>query len=177
MFIKNINNSKHWLILIFLLFSGCGPYWYKPHGSLFRQMPKGSPGFELGWKHGCSSGLGSQFTGAIFMTFYTWSRDPDIIKYKKTPQDIARIRARYPKELKNINWSDPKDINKNFAHYNKMFWKAHAFCRHSALGQMQNAGMSIPIPGQSRIDFEQHDIGKIYKIDGRGDARWGNGLW
>ena len=141
-------------------------------------MPKGgSPGFNLGWKHGCESGLGTQFGGAIYMTFYTWHKDVDIIKSVKTPQDIDRIRRRYPNELASVNWNDPADAEKNFQHYKKIFWQAHSFCRQSVLGELQNAAMNPPIPGDDRYTFSNGAIGNIYKIDGRGDARWGNGYW
>lgn len=146
-------------------------------------MPKGgTPGFELGWKHGCESGLGTQFGGAIFMTFYTWHKDPDIVKFNKTPEDIARIRERYKKELANVNWNNPAEVSKNFSDYNTIFWPAHGFCRHYALGQLQNAGMTPPIPGDDRAFGNAgggltDSIGNVYKIDGRGDGRWGNGYW
>ncbi len=160
------------------MFSSCGPYWYKPHGSVFRQLPKGgSPGYRLGWKHGCQSGLGTQFGGAFYMTFYTWHRDIEITKANPSNQDIDIIRKRYPKELKDVNWQDINDIKKNFSDYNKIFWIGHAFCRQSILGELQNAGMNPPIPGDARFTFENGAIGNIYKIDGRGDGRWGNGYW
>ena len=171
-------SRKIFLLLLLTLTSSCGPYWYKPHGSVFRQMPKGgSPGFNLGWKHGCESGLGTQFGGAFYMTFYTWHRDVDIVKANPTPNDIERVRLRYPDELRNINWSDQKDVEKNFRHYNTIFWQGHNFCRQSILGMLQNAAMNPPIPGDDRVDFTKGALGNIYKIDGRGDARWGNGFW
>lgn len=170
--------KKIFIILLLTLTSGCGPYWYKPHGSVFKNLPKGGdPGFNLGWTHGCQSGLGTQFGGAIYMSFYTWHRDVDIVKANPTPEDIDRVRRRYPKELAGINWNDPADIKKNFAHYNQIFWGGHVFCRQSILGELQNAGMNPPIPGDDRFTFSNGAIGNIYKIDGRGDARWGNGYW
>lgn len=140
-------------------------------------MPKGSPGFELGWTHGCQSGLGTIFGGRIMMFFYTWSRDPQISLSNPTPKDIEEIRQRYPEELKGVNWNDPADVKRNFDNYNFIFWHGHMFCRQSILGRLQNADMAAPIPGDARVMFEKHDIGNVYKIDGRGDGRWGNGYW
>lgn len=142
--------------------------------TLFKQMPKGSPGFELGWVHGCQSGLGSQFGTAAYHTFYTWSRDPDITS---TTPDIARIRARYPRELSKINWNDENDIKKNFSDYNTIFWGAHAFCRHSVLGILQSAGMGPVLPGEERFELGKHNVGSVWKMDGKGDVRIGTGFW
>ena len=81
-------------------------------------MPKnGSPGFKLGWIHGCESGLGSQFGGAFFMSFYSWKRDPDIAS---VDPNITRIRARYKKELKDVNWDNPAEVKKNLSDYNSV---------------------------------------------------------
>ena len=72
------------IILLFLTLNSCSPYWYKPMGFIFNHVPKeGSPGFRLGWMHGCESGLGTQFGGAIYQSFYSWKRDPDIASSKK----------------------------------------------------------------------------------------------
>jgi hypothetical protein len=171
--------QKKVLLLTLLIFtSSCGPYWYKPHGSIFKMTPKGgSPGFNLGWKHGCESGLGTQFGGAVYMTFYTWHRDVEITKNNPTPADIETVRLRYPEELKGVNWNNPQDVEKNFRHYNSIFWQGHNFCRQSILGSLQNAAMTPAIPGDERVDFTKGAIGNIYKIDGRGDARLGNGYW
>jgi hypothetical protein len=165
--------KKIFLILLILSISSCSLYWYKPYGRLFKQLPKGgSPGFELGWLHGCESGLGSQFGGAIYMTFYTWKKDPDIAKSIKTPEDLARIRERYKNEkIANIDWNNPIEVNKNFSDYNTIFWGAHIFCRHAVLGELQMAGMDPSLPGSERYDPAKHSLGNIYKIDGKGDAR------
>ncbi|MES2677616.1 MAG: hypothetical protein V4612_04815 [Pseudomonadota bacterium] len=164
---------KIFLLLLILSVSSCGRYWYKPYGRIFNYLPEGgTPGFELGWLHGCESGVGSQFGGAIYMTFYTWRKDPDIVKAVKSPEDLARIRARYSNEkLANINWNNPLEVNKNFSDYNTIFWPAHAFCRHAVVGQLQMAGMTPPIAGDVRYDPAAHSLGSIYKIDGKGDAR------
>ena len=98
-------------------------------------MPKGgSPGFQLGWIHGCESGLGSQYGGGLFMYFYTWSRDPDITSVNP---DINKIRRRYKKELAGVDWNNRDNINKNFGDYNAIFWNAHGFCHSSILGVLQ----------------------------------------
>lgn len=165
-----------WIFSLFLITNCSTPNWYKPLGhQMFSQMPKGSPGFELGWIHGCQSGLGSQFGGAMYMTFYTWSKDPDIAS---SNPDIPKIRARYKKELKNINWDDANEVKKNFSDYNTIFWTAHSFCRHSALQTNYNAGFEPPLPGDARYDPAARGIGDIWKIDGPRDTRLGSGgMW
>ncbi len=157
--------------------SNCVPNWWKPYGyQVFKQMPKnGSPGYTLGWIHGCQSGLGSQFGGAIYMTFYTWSRDPDIASVNP---DIPKIRARYKKELRAVNWDNPADVKKNFSDYNTIFWGAHSFCRHSTLGILQTAAMAPKLPGEDRHTWDEHSLGNIWKINGKGDTRYAvGGLW
>ncbi len=169
-------NKKYFLIILIIFLSSCVANWYKPSGyKFFSQMPKGgSPGFELGWIHGCQSGLGTQFGAAIYMTFYTWSRDPDI---SSVNPDIPKIRARYKKELKGINWDDINDVKKNFSDYNTIFWNTHSFCRHSILGTMQSAGMTPKLAGQERFSPSEHNLGSVWKIDGKGDTRIGRGFW
>lgn len=142
---------------------------------LFHQMPKGgSPGYNLGWIHGCQSGAGSQFGGAMYMSFYTWSRDPDITS---TKPNISVIRERYKSELRGINWNDPEDVKRNFADYNMVFWDAHYFCRQTILGSLQAAKMHPKLPGEDRYDPEEHSIGNVWKINGKGDTRIGTGNW
>ena len=170
--------KKILLIFSILFISSCHPNWYKPHGKLFRQMPEGSPGFQLGWLHGCQSGMGTQFGSAIFMTFYGWSRDIDITSV--TP-NIEAIKKRYPKKLKGVNWNDLNDIKKNFSDYNTIFWAAHAFCRHSTLGILQNSGLEPDLSAGGRWHPHQHTIGAAWKMTGKGDTRIGAGgnssLW
>ena len=165
--------KKIFIISLLLLSSSCGRYWYKPYGRIFNYVPtNGTAGLELGWLHGCESGLGSQFGGAVYMTFYTWKKDPDIAKAVKTPEDIERIRARYRNEkIAKIDWNNPIEVNKNFSDYNAIFWSAHIFCRHAVLGQLQMAGMEPTIAGGDRYNPVNGAIGNIYKIDGKGDAR------
>jgi hypothetical protein len=182
-------NMMKLLLQIFLLcfLSNCTPNWYKPLGyHVFSQMPKGgTPGFNLGWTHGCESGMGSQFGGALYMTFYTWKKDPDIAS---SNPDLARIRGRYSKELGDIDWNNLAMVKKNLSDYNAIFWAAHAFCRHSALGALQNAGMTPPLEGETRYDPGAHSIGKVWSIGGssgaaitgtlKGDTRWAaGGMW
>lgn len=164
---------------IFLLSSCSVPNWYKPYGyQLFKQMPKdGSPGFRLGWVHGCESGLGSQFGTAMYHTFYTWKRDPDITSVNP---DFEKIRKRYKKELRSINWNNIDEVKKNFSDYNTVFWGAHAFCRHAVLGILQTAGMTPQLAGDARWEPSGHSIGNVWKINGKGDTRigWGDSsLW
>lgn len=170
--------KKFSLIFLILLLSSCYKNWYKPHGHLFKNMPEGgTPGFELGWIHGCQSGLGTQFGSAIYMTAYSWSRDPDITS---SNPDIPKIRERYKDELKSINWDNISEVKKNFSDYNTIFWAAHAYCRHSTLGILQTAGMTpdLAATGKGRWDPSQHGIGSVWKLTGKGDVRIGNtGLW
>lgn len=163
-------------IITIIFLSACAKNWYKPMGQvLFSQMPKGgSPGYELGWIHGCESGLGSQFAGALYMNFYTWKRDTDIAL---SEPDYDKIRRRYKKELANVNWNDINDIKKNLSDYNTIFWGAHAFCRHSALGILQTATMDPKLAGQDRYNPMEHSLGNVWKMTGKGDTRIGTGNW
>jgi hypothetical protein len=169
------NFSKFfYLILSLSLLSACStPNWYKPYGYfMFKQMPKnGTPGFKLGWLHGCESGLSTQFAGAFYMTFYSWKKDPDIAS---VDPNIDKIRKRYPKELKNVNWKSTAEVKKNFSDYNTIFWNAHAFCRHSALGLLYTADMAPPLPGEERYNMMAHSVGNVFKITAR-DTRVGSG--
>ncbi|MDX2082915.1 MAG: hypothetical protein SFV53_02885 [Rickettsiales bacterium] len=170
--------KKFFISALILFLTNCStPNWYKPMGyTLFSQMPKGgTPGFKLGWIHGCESGLGSQFAGAFYMTFYTWKRDPDITS---VDPNIKKIRIRYKKELRGINWDNPEEIKKNFSDYNTIFWGAHAFCRHSALGVLQTADMAPPLPGEERYDMMKHSVGNVFKITARDSRIGSNGsMW
>ncbi len=173
------NKIKSSLFIALLAFiSSCNvPNWYKPRGYLlFSMMPKGgSPGFNLGWIHGCESGAGTQFGGAVYQSYYTWKRDPDITSSKP---DVEKIRRRYKKELKDINWNNPEEVKSNFADYNMIFWDAHYFCRQTILGTLNTAAMNPPLPGDTRYDMGAHSIGNVYKINGKGDPRYGStGYW
>jgi hypothetical protein len=162
------------IILIFTLTS-CYPNWYKPMGHLFRQMPKGgTPGFELGWIHGCESGLGSQFGGAIYMNFYSWKRDPDLIV---SNPDYQKIRKKYRKELRKVNWNNTQEVKRNLSDYTSIFWGAHTFCHHAVLGILQSADMTPTLPGEERYNPGAHSIGNIWKMTGKGDTRIGTGFW
>jgi hypothetical protein len=164
-------------ILLVILLSSCVPNWYKPMGyRAFSRMPKeGTPGFRLGWLHGCESGLGTQFGGGIYQSFYTWKRDPDITS---SNPDITKIRTRYKEELRGINWDNLSDVQKNFSDYNTIFWGAHYFCRQFVLGTLQSATMNPTLPGDERYNPGSESIGNIWKLNGRGDTRIGStGLW
>ena len=113
---------------------------------MFKKIPKNvSPGLRLGWIHGCESGLGTNFGGGIYMYFYTWSRDVDITS---SNPDIDKIRRRYKKELRDVNWNNPSDVAKNFGDYNGIFWNAYGFCKASVLGILQTAGLTPKLPTQ-----------------------------
>ena len=170
---------KKYVIFVLAIITSCSSssHWWKPNGYLFTMMPKGgSPGFNLGWVHGCQSGLGTQFAGAIGMTFYTWSRDVDITS---TKPNIQAIRERYgKKELKDVNWNDPKDIKQNFSDYNLVFFDAYNFCRQTALGSLRASIGNPPLPNQTRYDPSDSNVGDIWKLDGGYDSRIGTtGYW
>ena len=160
-------------ILAIFLLTNCAPYWYKPMGyRIFRQMPKdGTPGYRLGWLQGCHSGLSTQFAGSFFITFYYWNRDVDITS---SNPDFVKIRMRYKKELKDVNWDNKKEVLKNFSDYNTIFWTAHNFCRQQAHGTMQASNMTPSLPGEDRYDPAAHNLGSIWRINGRGDTRIGS---
>lgn len=167
---------KFFLIALIFFITSCSPvpYWWKPRGYLlFSMMPKGgSPGYNLGWVHGCHSGAGSQFGGGFFKTFYTWKRDPDLTI---TKPDINKIRKKYgKKELKDVNWDDPADVKKNLSDYNLVFWDAHFVCRQVVLGTLQMADMTPTLPGQVRYDPAAHSVGNVWKTNAKGDVRLGS---
>ena len=144
-------------------------------GYLFTHMPKGgTPGFELGWRHGCESGLGSQFAGALYMNFYTWKRDADLVV---SNPDYNKIRKKYRKELAKVNWNNIQEVKKSLSDYNSIFWGAHAFCRHSVLGMLNTAEMDPTLPGDERYNPSAHSIGNVWKMTGKGDTRIGTGFW
>jgi hypothetical protein len=175
MHIKILYNliSKIFVIINLFALVNCGfnSQWYKPMSYLFDKIPENSsPGFKLGWEHGCRSGLGSQFGGAIYMSMYTWTKDADIMS---SNPDLDKIRARYPKKLKDIDWNNPREVKKNFDDYKKIFWGSHIFCRHSVLGSLQMAGMDPSLPGKVRYDPGAHSLGNVWRLQGKRDARWG----
>ncbi len=168
--------KKIFILFAILTLSSCSRYWYKPYGRIFNEAPKnGTAGFQLGWLHGCESGLATQFGGAIYQSFYSWKKDADIAKASPTPEDLERVRRRYEDEkIAKIDWNNPVEVKKNFSDYNTIFWGAHIFCRHTVIGQLQMAGMPPPLQGETRYNPSAHSLGNIYKIDGRGDARLQN---
>lgn len=163
------------VFFLLLILCSCYPNWYKPMGKVFKNAPKnGSPGFRLGWIHGCESGLSTQFGGAIYQSFYTWKRDPDITS---SEPDYDKIRKRYRKELKDIDWNNINDIKKNFSDYNTIFWGGHIFCRQAVIGMLISADMKPPVADDERYNPMAHSLGNIWKMTGRGDTRIGTGLW
>lgn len=161
--------SKIFIIIILLSITSCSRYWYKPYGVVFNDMPKGgTPGFNLGWRHGCESGLALQFGGAIYMTFYSWHKDVDIIS---TNPDIDKIRKRYGKEL-DIDWNNPEVVKKNFSDYKNIFAIARSHCKYAVFGTMQLAQGDPPLPGESRYEPGAWSLRNIYTLEGRGDTRW-----
>jgi hypothetical protein len=166
-------------LITLLIASSCStPNWYKPYGyMMFKKIPKnGSPGLKLGWQHGCQSGLATNFGGGIYMYFYTWSRDIDIAS---SNPDIEKIKRRYKKELAKVNWDNPADVSKNLSDYNTIFWNSYGFCKASVLGILRTggAGMTPKLPGQARYVLGEEDIGSVWRLDGKGDARIGTGNW
>lgn len=169
----NLKKVFNVLLLVTFLSSCSTPNWYKPRGYLlFSMMPKGgSPGYSLGWIHGCQSGAGTQFGGSFFLSSYKWSKDPDITSVRG---DREVIRKRYPKRLKDINWNDEVDIKRNFSDYRLVFWDAHFLCRQVVLGTLQMGGMTPNLPGEARYNPADHHIGNIYSITSKGDPRLGS---
>lgn len=166
------------IILLFFLISSCNRYWYKPYSKIFNHKPDGSPGLELGWMHGCESGLGTQFGGAIMMTFYSWKKDETIAAYSgesinPNNPDIIAVREKYGRDL-DINWNDPREIAKNFREYNLIFWRAHIFCRHAILGTLSNSDMTPPLPSEKRYDIGAHSPMDVWKIDQKSSFRLTN---
>jgi hypothetical protein len=166
------------LILILFLLVSCNRYWYKPYGKIFNHKPEGSPGLELGWIHGCESGLGTQFGGAIMMTFYSWKKDETIAAYTGEFIDlndpkIKEVRKKYGKDL-DIDWNNSNEIKKNFNEYNMIFWRAHIFCRHSILGTLSNSNMTPPLPSESRYNIGSHSPMNVWKIDSENNFRLTN---
>jgi len=170
-YIKNMKKIKFYSLFLFILISACGPYWYKPYGRLFTRVPQGgSPGFNLGWKHGCESGLATQFGGAFYMAFYSWHKDPDIAS---SNPNIDKIKNRYKDELKNVNWNNFAEVSSNLRDYNSVFGLSYNYCRQSALGMLQTAGMNPTLASDNpRFDPGLHNLGSLYKIDGKGDSRF-----
>lgn len=171
------NMVRYFFLLSLLFVSSCStPNWYKPYGyMMFKKIPKGgSPGLRLGWIHGCESGLGTNFGGGIYMYFYTWSRDVDIVS---TNPDIERVKRRYKKELAKVDWNNPADVAKNFSDYNTIFWNSYGFCRASVLGILQTAAIAPKVPGADRYVPGEENIGSVWKLNGKGDARIGKGEW
>jgi len=169
------------LIVFVVLLSSCAipmnRHWWKPNGYLFSMMPKGgSPGYNLGWLHGCQSGLGTQFAGSVGMTFYTWSRDVDITSSKP---NIEAIKKRYgDKDLKDVNWDDQANVKQNLSDYNLVFFDAYNFCRQTALGSLRATIGNPPLPGEVRYHPSDSNIGDIWNLNNGYDSRIGNtGYW
>lgn len=161
------------LLLTALLLTSCStPNWYKPYGyMMFKKLPKGgSPGFTLGWQHGCESGLATNFGGGIYMYFYSWKRDVDIVS---SNPNYDRVRKRYKKELAAVNWNDQADMSKNFSDYNTIFFNAYGFCKASVVGILQTAGLTPKLPNSERWVLGEEKVGSVWAIDLRGDTRIG----
>ena len=161
--------------LLILSLTSCGPYWYKPMGKIFKQAPKapeyGSYCYRLGWIHGCESGLATNFGGVFYMTFYDWKRDSDLLA---TNVDRELLKERYEEELP-IDWNNSDIVEKNMYDYNTIFWRAHLYCRHSALGSLKMVGFDPSLPGKGdRFMLGNHSASDLYRLDSFGDTRWSN---
>ena len=109
------------------------------------------------------------------MTFYTWSRDVDIVS---TKPNIKAVKERYPKDLKDVNWNDTADIKRHFSDYNLVFFDAYNFCRQTALGTLRASVGNPSIPGDARYNPSDANVGDIWKIGGAYDSRIGStGFW
>ena len=167
---------KKLFIIILLLFTSCNyKNWYKPMGRIFNTMPKGGThGFDLGWIHGCESGLATQFGGEAYKMFYAWKKDPDIISVNP---NFEAVKKRYKTELKNINWNDQKEVTKNFSDYKKIHSIAYFYCRQTVLGTVQSAGMTPDLPGSNQsIQPFGHNVWNVLQImQAPGDTL--QGIW
>lgn len=68
------------LILTLTTLGSCKSYYFKPMGRIFDKIPQdGSPAFNLGWRHGCESGLATGFGGTIYKHFYKWKKDENML--------------------------------------------------------------------------------------------------
>ena len=105
--IKNIT-----LIIILLFFiTSCNKYWYKPASYVLNNGPKkGSPGYLLGWNHGCQSGMATNFGGPLFLWLWDYKKDADLVRHDR---DLEKLRVKYEKELP-INWDDPEEVAKKY---------------------------------------------------------------
>jgi len=162
------------IAILFALFflTSCGPYWYKPMGKIFKQAPKApdqaSYGFRLGWIHGCESGLATNFGGTFFMSFYKWKRDPDLIA---SNPDRYKLSRKYEDELP-LDWNNDREVEKNIYDYNNIFWTAHKYCRHYALGSLRMVDMEPDLPSAERFRLGSHNMTDMYRLDGFGDTRF-----
>jgi hypothetical protein len=167
---------KKLIIIILLFFTSCSyKNWHKPMGRVFNTMPKGgTPGFNLGWIHGCESGLATQFGGEAYKMFYAWKKDPDIIS---SNPNFDIVRKRYKKELKDIDWQNKKEVEKNFSDYKKIHPIAYFQCRQIILGTMQSASMTPDLPGDNKlIQPFGHNVWNVLQIMGApGDTL--QGIW
>ena len=158
-------------LTLIILLSSCYKNWYKPMGRIFRTMPKGgTPGYELGWIHGCESGLGTQFGGEVYKMFYGWKKDPDIVS---SNPNYNKIRLRYRSELKKVDWNNQKEVDKNISDYKKIFPIAYFYCRQSVLGILQSANMTPDLPGDNKLlqPFE-HNAVNVFIITGNSGDTW-----
>ena len=104
------------------------------------------------------------------MAFYSWHKDPDIAS---SNPNLDKIKNRYKDELKNVNWNNFAEVSSNLRDYNSVFGLSYNYCRHSALGMLQTAGMSPTLASDNpRFDPGLHNLGSLYKIDGKGDSRF-----
>ena len=166
---------KKLLIIVLLIFTGCYKNWYKPMGKIFDTMPKGgTSGFNLGWIHGCESGLATQFGGEAYKMFYAWKKDPDIISINP---NFERVKKRYRSELKNVDWKNQKEVEKNFNDYKKIHPIAYYQCRQTVLGTLQSASMTPNLPGDNAlIQPLGHNVWNVFQVMGApGDTL--QGIW
>ena len=155
------------LIILLLSSASCIGNWYKPGSRVFKHVPKdGSDGLKAGWMDGCESGLATSFGGNMYMSFYSWKRDHTLIANQI---DYASIYKRYGDKWKNINWNNKDSIDKSIKDYNLIFWRAHIFCRHFVLQNLNAAGGKVPGVGTDTvgINFQRHlNIGDVFSLHG-----------
>ena len=153
---------------LIIITTSCNDSWYKPGAHLLDNGPKtGSPGFLLGWRHGCESGISGSFTGNMFMYFWDYKRDPELMR---KDLNTELLKEKYAKELP-INWNDSEEVKKMISDYKQPFWSAHAYCRHYGIQTLQMSDMAPANPKEARYVLGSHNVGSIWRLDARGDNR------
>lgn len=70
----NTRNCKYVFLLTAILCQACAP---KP--LWMGDTPPGTPMFQKGWEHGCTSGLAT-VSNSYYKSFYRFQQDPPLVK-------------------------------------------------------------------------------------------------